>query len=91
MRTGFYDNGGVKTYLVDKKKYFKKVTKKNVKPGGFLFWNNKSHVALVVSNSGGTLKYSQHSNEKQTKAVWTYDEKQSITCFNPDSNTINVE
>lgn len=24
MRTGFYDNGGVKTYLVDKKKYFKK-------------------------------------------------------------------
>ena len=91
MRTGFYDNGGVKTYLVDKKKYFKKVTKKNVKPGGFLFWNNKSHVALVVSNSGGTLKYSQHSNEKQTKAVWTYDEKQSTTCFNPDSNTINVE
>lgn len=62
-----------------------------MKPGGFLFWNNKSHVALVVSNSGGTLKYSQHSNEKQTKAVWTYDEKQSTTCFNPDSNTINVE
>lgn len=91
MRTGFYDNGGVKTYLVDTKGYFKKVKKSNVKPGGFLFWNDKSHVALVVSNSGGTLKYSQHSNEIQDKAVWTYDEKQSITCFNPDSNTINVE
>ena len=49
-----------------------------MKPGGFLFWNNKSHVALVVSNSGGTLKYSQHSNEKQTKAVWTYDENRVL-------------
>ncbi len=90
MRTGFNNNGGVKTYLADTKKYFKKVTKKNVKPGGFLYWNDKSHVALVVSNSGGNLKYSQHSNEKQDKVVLTYNDKESITCFNPNSSTINV-
>ena len=81
MRTGYYDNGGVKTYMTNKG-YFKKVAKKSAKKGGFMFWNNTSHVALVVCNDGTTIKYSQHSNVKQSQVTKTYSSNLDVDFYN---------
>jgi hypothetical protein len=86
MRTGYNkdSNGkytGVKTYMVDKG-YFEKVkSSSSAKKGGFMFWNSSSHVALVVSNTNGTLKYSQHSNLQQTQVTKTYS-SEDVTFYN---------
>ena len=81
MRTGYYDNGGVQTYMTNKG-YFKKVAKKNAKKGGFMFWNTTSYVALVVSNDGTTIKYSQHSNVKQSQVTKTYSSDLDVSFYN---------
>ena len=81
MRTGYYDNGGVKTYMTNKG-YFQKTTKAKAKKGGFMFWNNTSHVALVVSNDGTTVKYSQHSSVKQSQVTKTYTSALDVSFYN---------
>lgn len=89
MRTGYYtdSNGqktGVKTYMVDTKKYFVKAASSSAaKKGGFMFWNAKSHVALVYSNSNGVIKYSQHSNVQMTVITKTYA-NENVTFYNPN-------
>lgn len=86
MRTGFNkdSNGeytGVKTYMVNKG-YFKKSTSSKVAKAGFMYWNNKSHVALVVSNTNGTIKYSQYSNVQQSQVTKTYN-SEDVTFYTP--------
>ena len=62
--------------------YFKKVAKKNAKKGGFMFWNTTSYVALVVTNDGTTIKYSQHSNVKQSQVRKTYSSDLDVSFYN---------
>lgn len=86
MRTGYYKDSdgnytGVKTYMVNKG-YFKKSTSTSVTKGGFMFWNKSSHVALVVSNTSGTIKYSQHSNVQQSQVTKTYG-SEDVTFYTP--------
>jgi hypothetical protein len=64
------------------KGYFKKSKASKVVKGGFMFWNTSSHVALVVSNTKGTIKYSQHSNVQQTQVTKTYG-SEDVTFYNP--------
>ncbi|MBS5933955.1 MAG: amidase domain-containing protein [Clostridiales bacterium] len=88
MRTGYYKDSdgnysGVKTYMIDKG-YFKAISStSSAKKGGFMFWNSTSHVALVVSNTSGTIKYSQHSNVQQTQVTKTYS-SEDVTFYNPN-------
>lgn len=47
-----------------------------------MFWNKSSHVALVVSNTSGTIKYSQHSNVQQSQVTKTYG-SEDVTFYTP--------
>lgn len=82
MRTGYYDNGGVVPYMVDKGYFTKASSSSKATKAGIMSWNSSSHVALVVSNDGTTIKYSQHSNVKQTQVTKTYSSSDDVTFYN---------
>lgn len=82
MRTGYNKNGGVVPYMTDKG-YFTSTTSGSATLGSILYWNNKSHVALVTQIDGYTIKYSQHSSSAQSSTYFTYDSSQNITFYKP--------
>ena len=82
MRTGYNKNGGVVPYMTDKG-YFDSTTSGSATLGSILYWNKKSHVALVTQIDGYTIKYSQHSSKKQSSTYFTYNSNVSITFYKP--------
>lgn len=64
-------------------KYFEKKPKTDAVKGGFMFWTQESHVALIMSNANGVIKYYQHSNVKQKNEARTYDSQIPVSFFNP--------
>lgn len=88
MRTGYNTDSdgkktGVKTYMTDKG-YFKAIkSSTSAAKGGFMFWNQQSHVALVYSVTSSTIKYSQHSNVQQKQVTKVYG-SEDVTFYNPD-------
>ena len=84
MRTGYNHNGGVVPYMVDKN-YFKSGSASTVTLGSILYWNTRSHVALVTyTDHNGTIKYSQHSNVTQTSAYIVYDSSLNVSFYIPN-------
>jgi len=60
FRTGYYNNGGVVPYMTDKGYFYKQNDESKVYAGSIMYWNNKSHVALVTYGDTVTIKYTQH-------------------------------
>lgn len=82
MRTGYYNNGGVRPYMVDNG-YFKKSSvttgTKGAYAGCFLYWTGSSHVAFVTRGDGQSIYYSEHgSNQKSYTDVEFPASKYSI-------------
>ena len=82
MRTGYNNNGGVKTYMTDKG-YFDSTTADSVATGDFVYWNSRSHVALVTRYDGYTIEYSQHSSSKQDKVYHMLTDPKTVTLYKP--------
>lgn len=77
FRTGHNGETGVVIYMTSKG-YFYKVTNNNVVSAGcIMYWNNKSHVALVTYGDGSVIKYTQHG-ASQTKDTVYRDENVSF-------------
>lgn len=83
MRTGYNKNGGVVPYMTDKG-YFASGSSSSATLGSILYWNNKSHVALVTSiDQNGNIKYSQHSNVKMSNVYYAYSSSLDVTFYVP--------
>lgn len=78
-RTGFYNNGGIKPYFLDKG-YIFEVSVSSVSVGCIMYWNDHSHVAMVTYYDGSTIKYSQHSSAKKDSTYYTYT-TEDVTFF----------
>ncbi|MDE6968493.1 MAG: amidase domain-containing protein [Eubacterium sp.] len=82
IRTGYYNNGGVVPYMLNKD-YFKAVSKSNATLGSIIGWNDKSHVAIVTSLENNIIKYSHHSNVKKTSVYYTFSNSDNATFYAP--------
>lgn len=83
MRTGYNNNGGVVPYMTDKG-YFASGSSSTATLGSILYWNKKSHVALVTSvDQYGNIKYSQHSNVKMNNVYYAYSSTMEVTFYVP--------
>lgn len=75
VRTGFYNIGGVVPYLTGKG-YFRPVSSgSRATEGSIMYYNTKSHVAIVTLNDGSTIRYSHHSNMPKSSVYYVYDSK----------------
>ncbi|MEK3785443.1 amidase domain-containing protein [Paenibacillus sp. FSL K6-1230] len=72
MRTGYYNNGGVVPYMVDKGYFYKQTKQNKVNAGSILSRTDTSHVALVTYGDGSVIKYTEHSNVKVKKTNVVY-------------------
>lgn len=91
MRTGYYNNGGVAPYMVDKGYFYKQTDESKVFAGSIMSWDVESHVALVTYGDTVKIKYTQHSNvklseEKAYNVLYESDEVQAT--FYMPSDTI---
>lgn len=83
MRTGYYNNGGVVPYMTDKG-YFEQGSSSSATLGSIIYWNSKSHVALVTSiDQNGNIKYSQHSNVTLANVYYAYSSSMDVTFYVP--------
>lgn len=81
IRTGYNKNGGVVPYLTDKG-YFKSVSSSSSATlGSIMYYNKKSHVAMVTLIDGSTIKYSHHSNVKKNSVYYVYDSSTDDVTF----------
>lgn len=70
--------------MVDKN-YFKLGSASTATVGSILFWNSRSHVALVTyMDNNGTIKYSQHSNVTQSTVYYVYDSSMNVSFYVPN-------
>lgn len=52
--------------------------------GSIMYYNTKSHVALVTLIDGSTIKYSHHSSVAKTSVYYVYDSsKDDVTFYVP--------
>lgn len=88
MRTGYYDNGGVVPYMVNKGYFYEQADESMVFAGSIMYWNNASHVALVTSGDTVTIKYTQHSNIQleEDEAINIVYEDENATFYMPYSS-----
>lgn len=85
MRTGYYNNGGVTTYMEDKGYFSSTDLFSDAVLGSIVYWNTKSHVALVTYvDQNGTIKYTQHSSSTQTVTYRTLSTSSDVTFFVPE-------
>ncbi len=81
IRTGYYKNGGVVPYLTGKG-YFKSVSSSSgATEGSIMYYNTKSHVAIVTLIDGSTIKYSHHSNVPKDAVYYVYNSKTDNVTF----------
>ena len=83
-RTGKNNNGGVQPYMVGKG-YFSLTTSSRATMGSFMYWTNRSHVALVTyTDYNGTIKYSQHSDTTQSPVYYVYSNTKWVEFYAPN-------
>ena len=70
LRTGYYSNGGVVTYMEDEGYFYEQSDESKVCAGSIMFWNNTSHVALVTYGDTVTIKYTQHGATQSKDTVY---------------------
>lgn len=93
MRTGYYDNGGVVPYMLDQGYFYEQSSESRVNAGSIMYWNTKSHVALVTYGDSHIIKYTQHSNVTLTEsnAQNVVYESEDATFYMPNTANITVE
>jgi len=69
MRTGYYNNGGVVPYMLNKGYFSRQYDINKVYAGCILYRTDTSHVALVTYGDGTTVKYTEHSNYSVTRKI----------------------
>ncbi|WP_430110432.1 amidase domain-containing protein [Paenibacillus sp. B1-33] len=72
MRTGYYNNGGVVPYMLNKGYFSRQNNISKVYSGSILYRTDTSHVALVTYGDGTTVKYTEHSNYPVTRKNIVY-------------------
>ncbi len=93
MRTGYYNNGGVVPYMEDQGYFYEQTNERYVNAGSIMYWNNKSHVALVTYGDTETIKYTQHSNVKlsASSSKNIVYETEDASFYMPDTSNVTVE
>lgn len=93
MRTGYYNNGGVVPYMLEQNYFYEESDESCVNAGSIMYWNSKSHVALVTYGDGDVIKYTQHSNTKlsSSNAKNIVYESEDATFYMPNSSSITVK
>lgn len=81
IRTGYNNNGGVVPYLTDKGYFASVSSSSSATEGSIMYYNNKSHVALVTLIDGSTIKYSHHSNVAKTSVYYVYNSSTDNVTF----------
>lgn len=70
FRTGYNGTTGVVIYMKDKGYFSKESKESKVNAGSIMYWNTKSHVALVTYGDGTTIKYTQHGASQTKDTVY---------------------
>lgn len=73
IRTGNNGETGVVIYMQNKGYFSAASSSSSATEGSIMFWNQKSHVAMVTLIDGATIKYSHHSSSAKSKVYYTYD------------------
>ena len=81
IRTEYNNNGGGVPYLTEKGYSASISSSSSVTEGSIMYYNNKSHVALVTLIDGSTIKYSQYSNVTKTAIYYVYNSKADDVTF----------
>lgn len=82
MRTGSNGTDGVMIYMRDKY-WFQLTPSGQAKLGSIVFWNRKSHVAIVTLLDGTTIKYSDHSNYQKDYVYKAYSYTDNVSFYSP--------
>lgn len=84
IRTGYYNNGGVVPYMKNKG-YFTAVSYGwQSTLGSIMYWNTKSHVAMVTRIDGYNILYSHHSDTTKTSPYYLYNSgSDNVTFYVP--------
>ena len=81
IRTGYNGTDGVVLYL-SQKNYFGSVSSTtSVTLGSIMFYNDKSHVAIVTLIDGSTINYSHHSSSAKPYVYYEYNSKSDNVTF----------
>lgn len=72
IRTGYYNNGGVVPYMVNKGYFAAVSSSSKATLGSIMSWNTKSHVAIVSRIDGYSIYYSHHSDTAKTSRYYQY-------------------
>lgn len=84
IRTGYNGTDGVVIYMTDKGYFASVSSSADATEGSIMYYNTKSHVALVTLIDGSTIKYSHHSSVAKTSVYYVYDSsKDDVTFYVP--------
>ena len=76
--------------IYDRKRLFSKGTASSSKLGSIIYWNDKSHVALVTyKDSNNTIKYTQHSSSTQSTVYKVYSSSMNVKFYNWSNGFMN--
>lgn len=81
IRTGYNKNGGVVPYLTGKGYFAAVSSSSSATLGSIMYYNNKSHVAMVTLIDGYTIKYSHHSNVTKDSVYYVYNSSTDNVTF----------
>jgi len=81
IRTGYNKNGGVVPYLTGKEYFAPVASSSSATEGSIMYYNTKSHVAIVTLIDGSTIKYSHHSNVKKDSVYYVYNSSSDNVTF----------
>lgn len=81
IRTGYGNKDGVVPYMVRKGYFASTSSSSKVTLGSIMYWNNKSHVALVSRIDGYSIYYSHHSDEAKANRYYQYSSRTDDVTF----------
>jgi len=81
IRTGYNNNGGVVPYMVSKGYFSSVSSSSSATLGSIMYWNTKSHVALVSRIDGYSIYYSHHSDTVKTSRYYQYSSSTDKVTF----------
>ncbi|AZK47978.1 amidase domain-containing protein [Paenibacillus lentus] len=85
FRTGYNGKTGVVIYMKDKGYFYKESKESTVNAGSIMYWNKKSHVALVTYGDGSTIKYTQHGASQTKDTVYRTE---NASFYKPSSSIL---
>ena len=79
--------------MEDQGYFYEQTNERYVNAGSIMYWNNKSHVALVTYGDTETIKYTQHSNVKlsASSSKNIVYETEDASFYMPDTSNVTVE